>query len=88
MSTKKENVKGGEGKEMENSTGPVIKDSELSIEVDKTYSEEEGEQAYGVYMSTSDKILLGIFWDEELAKFFMQSLKDSDLLHTLEKQVK
>jgi sucrose-6-phosphate hydrolase SacC (GH32 family) len=64
------------------------KEGELFIERDKTYElEDEDQEAFGVYIQLKDKITLGVFWDKVLAEFFLNSIKSSDLLPKIKKEV-
>jgi hypothetical protein len=55
--------------------------AKLFIQRDQSYEDEENIAAWGVYMrKQSEEILFGIFWDKEIANFFMNCIKDSPLL--------
>jgi hypothetical protein len=54
----------------------------LFIQREQSYEDEENIEAWEVYMrSQSEEILFGIFWDKEIANFFMNCVKDSPLLN-------
>lgn len=48
---------------------------ELFIRRTEEFEEEEGDLAYGVF---SREALLGIFWDEDLAKLFKEAVQNND----------
>lgn len=53
---------------------------EEDFDVEGEEEAEEEAPSYGVYFQGKEKTLLGLFWDEELAKLFMDSIKNSKVL--------
>jgi len=61
----------------------VARESFFEEDFDVENIDEENEEeapSYGVYFQGKEKTLLGLFWDEELAKLFMNSVKNSKIL--------
>jgi hypothetical protein len=56
---------------------------DIFIERDISEAQEEDDseiESWGVYFQGKDKTLLGLFWDKELAKLFVDAVKDSKAL--------
>ena len=57
---------------------------ELFIEVERAEDCEEEQpeevETWGVYFQGSEKTLLGLFWDQELANIFMESVRNTNVL--------
>jgi hypothetical protein len=62
---------------------------ELFIEAELTEAnlEDEEVESWGVYLQGKEKTLLGLFWDQELARMFLGTINGSKLLEKVKKIV-
>ncbi len=60
----------------------------LILEREENFDEDEDEtsgkiESWGVYLNAPEKVLIGVFWDKEIAESFKNSMRDSPLLEKI-----
>lgn len=76
----KDKNSGASGQEMPSSSEEKVS-NELIIESEKSFEEDEEVKTFGVYVNAKEKTLLGLFWDEKMAKLFKDAVQNSDLMN-------
>lgn len=80
----KEKNASGEASQQSESTPAASKTNEFVIEKERSFEEEEEVETYGVYYNGSkERSLLGLFWDEKMAKLFVEAVKSSEIYNEI-----